>query len=181
MNQRYKDTGHRGDYTEDIINYTNIYYLKKGLALVNKIPTPVKVLRRKGPMIVDAFFEEKGILDYAGVCQGLPISFDSKETNLSSLPLSNISSHQFEYIKNYIEQDGYAFIICNFKKKNKFYLIPGEIVLDYYNKSLNGGRKSIPEKDMKEKYEIKLNQKSYILNYLTTLNTYYNDRKKGVF
>lgn len=148
------------------------------MALISKIPTPVKVLKRKGYKIIDGFFEKKGILDYVGVCQGLSISFDAKETNLKSLPLKNIPSHQFKYIENFIKQDGYAFILCNFKKIKKFYLIPGEILLDYYYKSLNGGRKSIPEKELDEKYEIKLNKNTYILNYLNALNIYYNDRKQ---
>lgn len=172
--------GHRGDYTESILNNTNEYLLSQDLALVSKIPTPIKVLKRKGAMITNAFFEEKGLLDYVGVCQGLPIAFDSKGTNGISLPLSNIAEHQFEYIKNFIGQDGYAFIICHFKRLNKFYFIPGEIVLSYYYNSFNGGRKSIPEKELEGKYEIKEN-KNGVLSYLPQLNTYYKDRKGGVF
>lgn len=168
--------GHRGDLTEEIINITNTYLLNKNLALVNKIPTPVKVLKRKGSKITDGFFEEKGLLDYIGICQGLPIAFDAKETNQISLPLSNIAEHQFIYIENFIKQDGYAFIICHFKKLKKFYLIPGEIILDYHYKSFKGGRKSIPEKSLDKNFEIKLD--SGILNYLVQLNTYYDYREK---
>lgn len=172
--------GHRGDLTEEIINNTNEYLLKQNLALINKIPTPVKVLKRDGSKIIDGFFEEKGLLDYIGICQGLPVAFDSKETNQISLPLSNIAEHQYEYIENFIKQDGYAFIICHFKKLQKFYLIPGEIVLDYYYKSLNSGRKSIPEKKLKKEYEIKIDKWTGLLNYLPQLNTYYNYRQKGL-
>lgn len=135
------------------------------------------MLKRKGCRIVDGFFEQKGILDYVGICQGLPIAFDSKETNLVSLPLSNIPKHQYTYIENFIKQDGYAFILCNFKRLDKFYLIPGEIVLGYYYKSFEGGRKSIPEKELDKKYEVELDKKRYILKYLENLNTYYEDRK----
>lgn len=172
--------GHRGDFSEEIINRTNDYFLKEGLAMVSKIPTPVKVLKRKGYKIVDGFFEQKGILDYVGVCQGLPVAFDSKETNAVSLPLSNIPKHQLRYIQNFLIQGGYAFIICNFKRLDRFYLIPGEIVLDYYKNSLKGGRKSIPEKELDRKYEIKLDKRNYVLNYLVPLNNYYNDRKNQV-
>ncbi len=172
--------GHRGDFTESIIDYTNQYLLNNKLALVDKIPTPVKVLKREGVKITDAFFEKKGVLDYLGVCQGLPIAFDSKETNQISLPLSNIQKHQFKYIKHFIEQDGYAFIICHFKKLEKFYMIPGEIVLDYYYKSFKGGRKSIPEKELDSDYEIKFIKNKLVIDYLTPLNVYYNQRKKGL-
>lgn len=172
--------GHRGDFTEDIINITNEYLLGKNLALVSKISTPVKVMKRQGPMIVKAFFEEKSILDYIGVCQGLPIAFDSKETNLISLPLANIAEHQYEYIENFIKQDGYAFILCNFKKLEKIYLIPGELVVKYYKDSQNGGRKSIPEKELDKSYEVKFFKGKYALNYLTPLNLYYKQRKEGL-
>lgn len=174
------DTGHRGDKTEEIINYTNDYLLKHNLALINKIPTPIKVLKREGNKIVDGFFEEKGLLDYIGVCQGLPVAFDAKETKQKSLPLSNIAEHQYEYIENFIKQDGYAFIICNFKTLKKFYLIPGEIVLNYYYKSLTGDRKSIPENKLDKEYLIKFNEQTGILNFLPQLNHYYNQKKKNL-
>jgi len=174
------DKGHRGDLTEEIINNTNEYLLRHNLALINKIPTPVKVLKREGGKITDGFFEEKGLLDYIGICQGLPIAFDAKETRQKSLPLSNIAEHQYEYIENFIKQGGYAFIICHYKTLKKFYLIPGEIVLDYYYKSLTGGRKSIPEKELEEEYRVKFDKWTGILNYLPQLNHYYNQKEKGL-
>ncbi len=174
------DKGHRGDLTEEIINNTNEYLLRHNLALINKIPTPVKVLKREGGKITDGFFEEKGLLDYIGICQGLPVAFDAKETKQKSLPLSNIAEHQYEYIENFIKQGGYAFIICNYKSLERFYLVPGEIVLGYYYKSLSGGRKSIPEKELEEEYRIKFDKWTGILNYLPQLNHYYNQKEKGL-
>lgn len=164
--------------TEDILNHTHEVFKKQDLAFINKAPVPIKVLNIKGHMITRAFFEEKGMLDYVGVCQGVAVAFDAKETNKISLPLSNISSHQIDFIEDFNKQNGLAFIICNFKKLNKFYLIPGEVVLDYHYKSLEGGRKSIPEKELEEKYEIKFDENRYVLNYLTQLNYYYEERKK---
>lgn len=172
--------GHRGDFTENIINNTNEYLLQEHLALINKISTPVKVLKRQKYKITDAFFEKKGILDYIGICQGLPIAFDAKETNQKSLPLSDIAEHQYEYMENFIKQKGYAFIICNYKKLEKFYFIPGETVLSYYYKSLKGGRKSIPQKNLEKEYEIEFDKWNCMLNYLVQLNHYYNQREKDL-
>lgn len=174
----YNQLGRRGNLTEELLNNTHIYFKRNKLAFIRKVPVPVKVLKRVKNMITKAFFESKGMLDYIGVCQGLHVAFDSKETNSPSLPLSNIAEHQFEFIRDFNNQDGYAFIICNFKKKSKFYLIPGEIVLEYYEKSLKGGRKSIPEKELEEKYEISFDANRYVLNYLPQLNEYYHNRKK---
>lgn len=172
----YNQLGHRGDLTEELLNNTHDYFKRHNLAFIKKIPVPVKVIQRIKNTITQAFFESKGMLDYVGVCQGLPISFDSKETNKPSLPLSNIAEHQFDFIEDFNKQDGYAFIICNFKKSGKFYLIPGEFLLKSYKASLKGGKKSISEKDMETKYEIPLDERRYVLNYLPQLNLYYKDR-----
>lgn len=158
--------GNRGSFTEELVNKMNEIYLKKGLGLVTKIPTPTKVLATKKGMITRAFYEEKGILDYVGVIQGLPIAFDAKETKGKSLPLSNIADHQYSYIENFMEQKGYAFILVNFTDLQKIYLIPGEMVLQYKRESLQGGRKSIPEGALGERLEVDFKN---LPNYLPTL------------
>lgn len=173
----YERLNHKGDYTELIINRSNDFYRDKKLALISKIPVPVKVIKRKGGMIVSAFFEEKGILDYCGVVQGLPVSFDSKETVQPSFPLSNIAEHQYNYMDEFNAQRGYSFIICHFVKSGTFYLLTAEYLSEWRERARNGGRKSIPEKDIPKKYEIKYWEKQGVLDYLPVLNLYWNERE----
>lgn len=168
---------HRGDDTEKIINYTNEEYERLGLALIKKMPVPIKVIDMEKGMIKKAFFEEKSIVDYMGICQGYSICFDSKETLKKSLPLSNIHYHQIEYMHKFKKQGGYSFIIVNFKEYKRFFLVGIEVILDYYNKSLEGGRKSIPYKDMDDRYEINMN-KNGVLDYMAALNRYIVDADK---
>lgn len=165
--------GNRGDFTEALINYTNDYYRRKGLALVTKIPTPTKVLKSHGGMITKAFYEEKGVLDYLGIVQGLPVTFDAKETKGTRLPLSNIAEHQYAYISDFIKQGGYAFILAHFSDFKAFYILPGEFVLLWKERALEGGRKSIPMKDIPENYKLDADN---LINYLGGLNEYYKER-----
>lgn len=162
---------HRGDDTEYIINITNQEYERKNLALIKKMPVPIKVIEIEKGMITKAFFEEKSIVDYMGVVQGFPICFDAKETENKSLPIQNIHEHQIEFMEKFTNQNGIAFIIANFKQFEKYVLIPFEVIKDYYYKSKNGGRKSIPYKDLDLDFEIKFS-KGGILDYLTPLNRY---------
>lgn len=163
--------GHRGDDTEDLINYTNEFYQANSLALVTKIPTPIKVIEREKGIITKAFFEQKSTVDYQGICQGYSICFDAKETQKLYLPLSNIHIHQLEYMKAFSLQGGFSFLIVHFKSENKFFFLTLEFVCEFFENAKKGFRKSIPISSFKDEYEIKKTN-SGILDYLTPLNRY---------
>lgn len=148
--------GHRGDQTENIINNINYVYLIEKQAVVNKIPTPVKVLKFDKGMI-SGFFETQSTVDYHGAANGVPICFDAKETEDASFPLKNLHQHQVDYMNNFTKiGKGISFIVCFSKKRNKYYFIPLDIINKYWNGYIsNTGRKSIPFSDLEE-YEIPL-------------------------
>lgn len=173
----WKSRGHRGDATEEIINFTNKYYESHRVGVITKMPVPVKVIDIKDSIITKAFFEERSTVDYYGAAQGIPIAFDAKETSKKYLPLQNIHPHQIEYMLKMQEQKGISFIIVNFKAYDKFVLIPIEIINYYYQNSLKGGRKSIPYDELDEKFIITF--KNGILNYLDTLNIYIRYQNEG--
>ncbi len=173
----WKSRGHRGDGTEDIINFTNKYYEGHRVGVITKMPVPVKVLDIKDSIITKAFFEERSTVDYYGAVQGIPIAFDAKETSRGYLPLQNIHPHQIEYMLKMQEQKGISFIIVNFKIFNEFMLIPIEVINYYYQKSLKGGRKSIPYEELDKSFTVKF--KNGILNYLDTLNIYIKYQQEG--
>lgn len=174
---RWNSLGHRGDSTENLINSINELYDRQNLALITKVPTPIKVIKIHLGKIVEAFFEEKATVDYNGIVQGYGICFDSKETKKDSLPLSNIHQHQIDYMNKFNYQKGYSFIICNFKKASQFYLIPIEVINSYWDKSKKGGRKSIPISDLNDRYIIKI--KNGLPNYLDALNKYIDDKLRN--
>lgn len=165
--------GLRGSVLEDMINTTNELYRDKGLALIQKIPTPIKPINiDKGKGVITlAYFEQKSTVDYIGVVQGIPIAFDAKETTKESLPLANIHDHQIEFMKDFVKQGGEAFLIIYFKKYDEYFLLAISDLEPYYENALKGGRKSIPYKAFNREYLIGVEGGLY-LNYIRTLDKY---------
>lgn len=166
----WSSRGHRGDTLEELLNFTHDYYHQLKLCRIDKISTPVKVVAvDENGMITKGFFEKKSTVDFLGIVQGVCIAFDTKETNLKSLPLSNIHPHQIEYMKDIESQGGLAFIIVHFKFNDSYYLVPLDLISSYASCSK---RRSIPYSAMKSVFNIKKERNGSILNYLPVLNEY---------
>jgi recombination protein U len=176
----WKSRGVRGSALEDLIVFTNDYYLKRGLARIDKVPIPIKIIEQgKDGIINKAFFEKKSTVDFIGFVQGSTVVFDAKETALSNLPFKNIHEHQVEYMKDVTFHGGIAFIIAHFKINNSYHVIPYEILKNYYDAAKKGGRKSIPLAELNPDFEIKYNNNG-ILNYLQILNVYVKYKKNDL-
>jgi len=131
---------HKGDAFEEMTNYSNMSYRNKGIAEVNKISTPVKVLKRRGNRIVSAFYEEKSTLDYIGVYKEIPIAFDAKETKETTrFPLGNIHQHQIDFMDRWESNGGTAFLLVRFSKLNKVYRLDWT-TLNWYWKQYQANR-----------------------------------------
>jgi recombination protein U len=119
----WNSRGLRGSTLEDMINYTNEYYREKSLALVQKIPTPIKPIKidKDSSQISLAYFEKDSTVDYIGAVQGIPICFDAKECAVDTFSLQNIHEHQYNFMKEFEAQKGVSFIIIFFTHRNKFY------------------------------------------------------------
>lgn len=168
----WKSRGVRGSALEDLIVFTNDYYLKRGLARIDQVPIPIKIIEQgKDGIINKAFFEKKSTVDFIGFVQGSTVVFDAKETALSNLPFKNIHEHQIDYMKDVTFHGGIAFIIAHFKINDSYHVIPYEVLKTYYEAAKKGGRKSIPLKDLNPDFEIDYKNNG-ILNYLRVLNTY---------
>jgi recombination protein U len=142
----------RGMSLEEDINSSNEYYKERGMALITKRPTPINIVKvdySRGARITDAYFEKQSTTDYNGVYRSRYLDFEAKNTKSNSaFPLSNISRHQVEHLRNVINQGGIAFFIICFQLKNEIYLLDASFVIEYFEK---GGRKSIPYQVFKEK------------------------------
>lgn len=167
----WNSRGLRGSTLEDIINFTNDVYCEKKLALVQKIPTPIKPIKidKEKRHITLAYFEQKSTVDYIGVVQGFPICFDAKECATDTFPLQNIHDHQVKFMQSYEEQGGISFMIVSFTGRNEFYYLRFAELMKYW--------KRIEEKQPKNfKYQ-ELDCRFFIpskhgvhLHYLETLN-----------
>lgn len=64
----WNSRGLRGSVLEELINYANQKYKDKGLALIQKIPTPITPVRfdKESRHITLAYFEKKVLLTISG-------------------------------------------------------------------------------------------------------------------
>ena len=71
----WKTRGLRGSTLEDMINMTNESYREKGLALIQKIPTPITPINidQSTRHITLAYFDKQSTVDYIGTVQGIPV------------------------------------------------------------------------------------------------------------
>ena len=164
----------RGMSLEEDINLSNEYYRDMGIALINKRPTPINIVKvdySKGARITDAYFEKQSTTDYNGVYKGKYIDFEAKNTKSeTSFPLSNISEHQIVHLRNVIKHGGIAFFIICFQVKNEVYLLDASFVIEFYEK---GGRKSIPYSVFKEKGVLIKQDYTPRLHYIDAVETIY--------
>lgn len=144
----------RGMSLEEDIDHTNMFYLDTNKAIVHKKPTPVQIVRvhypkRSAAVITEAYFKQASTTDYNGIYKGKYIDFEAKETkNKTSFPLSNVHEHQVNHMQSILEHKGISFIIIRFSALEETYLLSAEHLLSYWQKQLNGGRKSIRYADI---------------------------------
>lgn len=156
---------------EEMINYTNLKYREKKLALIQKVPTPITPINidKENRHITLAYFEQKSTVDYIGVVQGIPICFDAKECAVDTFSLSNIHEHQIEFMREFEEQEGIAFLLIYYKKHNIYYYLTLQRLLEFWNRAINGGRKSFRFDELDLSYEIPI-QNGLCIHFLELLN-----------
>ncbi len=150
----WNSRGLRGSTLEELINRTNEMYCEKGLALIQKIPTPITPVRidKEKHHITLAYFEQRSTVDYIGAVQGIPVCFDAKECNADSFPLANIHPHQVEFMEAFEKQGGVAFFLVFYSHLNLFYYLPLRQLLVFWKRMKQGGRKSFRREELEEKF-----------------------------
>lgn len=167
----WNSRGLRGSTLEDFINMANEKYLANHLALVQKIPTPIKPINieQETRRITLAYFDQKSTVDYIGVVQGIPICFDAKECATDKFPLQNIHPHQINFMKEFEKQDGISFIILYFTERDEFYYLPFSDIIKFWERAENGGRKSFTYDEIDKSFQIH-SAKGVLVHYLETIN-----------
>ena len=141
----WNSRGLRGSTLEEFINRTNEKYLEQGLALIQKIPTPITPVRidKEHRHITLAYFEQRSTVDYIGAVQGIPVCFDAKECNVDTFPLQNLHEHQVKFMENFEKQGGVSFLIIYFSGRNELYYMSFAEIQKFWKRAQDGGRKSI--------------------------------------
>ncbi len=141
----WNSRGLRGSVLEELVNLTNDKYREKGLALIQKIPTPITPVQmdKESKHITLAYFDKRSTVDYIGAVQGIPVCFDAKECAVDTFALANIHEHQIEFMMDFEKQGGVAFFLISYTHKETFYYMRFEEAYKFWNRMNEGGRKSI--------------------------------------
>ena len=160
----WSSRGLRGSSLEEYINHTNETYRQQGLALIQKVPTPITPIEidKKSRHITLAYFEQKSTVDYIGVVQGIPVCFDAKECHSTTFPLQNIHTHQMEFMEDWQAQEGIAFFLIYFTEEDIFYYLTFEEALFFWNRAMTGGRKSFRFDELNKRFLFRVEQALFV-------------------
>jgi recombination protein U len=155
----------RGAGLETLIEHANEQYQAQGLAIIQKIATPWKVIRR-GNQIVSAFPEKKSTVDFIGTYRGRPIAFDGKSTqNKTRIPLSNFEEHQIKFLLQWLRDGGESFFVVEFAALDEIYYLE---IMDFWE-IYKSGEKSITVKWMRERGKRLQQGRGVVLDYLEAI------------
>ena len=173
----WNSRGLRGSILEELINLTNSKYEEKHLALIQKIPTPIKpiTIDSETRHITLAYFDQKSTVDYIGVVQGIPVCFDAKECAVDTFSLQNIHEHQVEFMGQFEKQNGIAFFLIYYSHKDIFYYLPYEMLRFFWDRAKEGGRKSFRYDELNPEY-ILPKKHGVLVPYLDMLQKDLDDR-----
>lgn len=159
--------GLRGSTLEEMVNRTNEKYREKGLALIQKVPTPITPINidKETRHITLAYFDQKSTVDYIGAVQGIPVCFDAKECAAKTFTLQNIHEHQVEFMKDFEKQKGVAFFLIYFTAEDRLYYLRLDELLLFWERAASGGRKSFRQDELNPDYWIP-KKKGILVPYL---------------
>lgn len=141
----WSSRGLRGSVLEELVNASNDKYREKGLALIQKVPTPITPVQidKDTRHITLAYFDQKSTVDYIGAVQGIPVCFDAKECSVDTFALANIHEHQIEFMRDFEKQGGVAFFLIAYTNRDLFYYMRFSEAYAFWQRMDEGGRKSI--------------------------------------
>lgn len=133
---------------EQRIEQTNEWYKRQGIGTVEKIPNGTKTIRiNDQPRIVPT---NKTGCDFIGHIRGIPIAFDAKSTeNKASFPFGTrnspmVKEHQKDFLKSFKRTGGQAYLMIQFNKLKRVFLIDIDEYLLAEKEQLKQGKKSLP-------------------------------------
>ena len=167
----WNSRGLRGSTLEDMINRTNERYREKGLALIQKVPTPITPIKidKEHRHITLAYFDQKSTVDYIGAVQGIPVCFDAKECDVTTFPMQNVHEHQVRFMDDFERQGGKAFLSILCTSEQKFYYLHIRQLLRFWNRAQEGGRKSFRMDELDPAYFFE-SSKGYLGPFLEPLS-----------
>ena len=115
-----------------------------GLALIQKIPTPITPVQidQANRQITLAYFDKVSTVDYIGAVQGIPVCFDAKECRADTFPLQNVHAHQMDFMEKFERQGGISFLLIYYTAREELYYMRYKQIRKFWDRAQAGGRKS---------------------------------------
>ena len=163
----WNSRGLRGSTLEEFINHTNERYMEMGLALIQKIPTPITPVNidQASRHITLAYFDKISTVDYIGAVQGIPVCFDAKECSVDTFPLQNVHGHQIYFMEKFEGQGGISFLLIYYTGREELYYMRYRQIRKFWERAQQGGRKSIRFEELEPDWFFALKQ-GYLVPYL---------------
>ena len=173
-----KSHGLRGAAFEAMINRTLDLYREEGLALIQKVPTPITpiTIDKSSGHITLAYFDKKSTVDYLGVVQGIPVCFDAKECATDTIPLHNMHPHQIAFMEEFEKQEGVAFILLLLRHREECYYMPLRDLLGFWRRAKTGGRKSFTYEEIRHEFAVSWMKENIPVPFLTCLQKDIDER-----
>lgn len=146
--------GDRGMTLEEEINESNKYYRSHEIAVIYKKPTPIQIVKvdypkRSRAVIKEAYFRQASTTDYNGIYNGYYIDFEAKETkHKNTFPLKNFHQHQIDHLKACQKQGGICFVIIKYVLLKRYFIMPAQNLITYWDNQKHDGAKSIQFKQI---------------------------------
>ncbi len=168
----WNSRGLRGSTLEELINLTNEKYAEHGLALIQKVPTPITPINidKDSRHITLAYFDQKSTVDYIGAVQGIPVCFDAKECHTDTFPLQNIHPHQVHFMGEFEKQQGIAFLLIFYSHRNEAYYLRYGKLMEFWRRAEEGGRKSFRYEELEPEYFLS-SKGGLLIPYLDAMQT----------
>ena len=173
----WNSRGLRGSALEEFINQTNEKYTEMGLALIQKIPTPITPIKidKEQRHITLAYFDKASTVDYIGAVQGIPVCFDAKECKSDTFPLQNVHEHQMDFMEKFESQEGVAFLLIHFTEKDAIYYMRYKEIKKFWERSKEGGRKSFRYEELNSEYFLEI-KRGFFIPYLDCIQKDLDER-----
>lgn len=113
----------KGLFLETVLNLTHQRYFDNQQALVNKIPTNIKLVKKGDQKSNQPVFSTGRNCDYVGVYHGTYFEFEAKETQQAVFKAQMIRKNQVQELDAVLAHQGLAFLIVYFVTEERFFLI----------------------------------------------------------
>ena len=112
-----------------------------GLALIQKIPTPITPVRidKEHRHITLAYFEKISTVDYIGGRAGNSGAASMQRMCASdTFPLQNVHEHQMNFMEKFEKQGGISFLIIYYSSYHELYYMRFKEIKRYWQRAARG-------------------------------------------